>query len=152
MNKSDSVLYFERNPKSIPYLERIISEWKQYGKIIIGVDYDDTISPWKMEEVSDFDRVISILKEAHSTGAYIVIFTACNPDRFPEILEYCKKNNLPIDSINQNPIDLPYGRHSKIFANIFIDDRAGLNESLEILEQAIYRVRAETQTLPTDAA
>jgi hypothetical protein len=152
IEKSDSVLYFERNPKSAPYLERLVSEWKQHGKIIIAVDFDDTISPWKMEAVSDFENVIFVLKEAHYTGAYIVIFTACNADRFDDIRAYCKEKHLPVDAINQNPIDLPYGNHKKIYANIFIDDRAGLNESLEILQMATYRIRSESQPVPIDAA
>jgi hypothetical protein len=48
---------------------------------------------------------------------------------------------LEIDGINKTPIDLPYGNDKKIYANVFIDDRAGLNEALNILEMAMYRVR-----------
>ena len=43
--------YFEKNPESIPYLERLEEEWKMHGKIIVAVDYDDTISPWKMHKL-----------------------------------------------------------------------------------------------------
>lgn len=143
--------YFEKNPESIPYLERLENEWLQHGKIIIACDYDDTISPWKMHN-ADFSRVIEILKQAKMTGAYIAIFTACNEDRYPEITEYCKKSGLAIDSINKTPIDLPYGKNSKIYANIFIDDRAGLNESLNILEFALYRVRGKRALPLTDIA
>lgn len=132
--------YFDKNPESIPYLNRLEQEWREHGKIIIAVDYDDTISPWKMTEFN-FDRVIDILIKAKQTGAYIVIFSACSPDRFPEIKEYCLSKGLEIDSINENPIPLPYGQHKKIYANIFIDDRAGLNESLNILEFAMYKIK-----------
>jgi hypothetical protein len=52
---------------------------------------------------------------------------------------------LEIDGINTTPIDLPYGNNKKIYANIFIDDRAGLNESLNILEMAMYRIRGSRQ-------
>jgi hypothetical protein len=132
--------YFEKNPESLPYLERLVDEWRQYGKIIIACDFDDTISPWKMTN-SDFKRVFNILKTAKETGAYVVIFTACKEDRYPEITEYCLKNGLMIDGINKTPIDLPYGNERKIYANVFIDDRAGLNESLAILEFAMYKIR-----------
>lgn len=144
--------YFRRNPESLPYLDRLVEEWEQHGKIIIAVDFDDTISPWKMGSFVDFERIISILKEAKLTGAYIVIFTSCSPDRFYEIKEYCGSKGLSIDSINVNPIQLPYGNHGKIYANIFIDDRAGLNESLEILELAIYQRRAQTRSEIHDVA
>ena len=132
--------YFDKNPESIPYLERLEQEWKQHGKIIIACDYDDTISPWKMKGF-DPKRVIEVLKVAKQTGAYIVIFTSCNEERYQEIEEYCNSQGLEIDAINKTPINLPYGNNSKIYANIFIDDRAGLNEALNILEFAMYRVR-----------
>lgn len=134
--------YFEINQASIPYLERLEKEWDQYGKIIIACDYDDTISPWKLEGF-DPTRVINVLKTAKETGAYIVIFTACKEDRYQEIIDYCKGHGIDVDSINATPIDLPYGNNSKIYANIFIDDRAGLNESLAILEMAMYRIRGK---------
>ena len=122
--------YFELNPESKPFLDRLVTEWEQHGKIIIACDYDDTISPWKT---------------AKFTGAYLVIFTACDTQRYDEIKSYCKSKDLEIDSINQTPIDLPYGKNGKVYANIFIDDRAGLNESLNILESATYIIRGKSQ-------
>jgi hypothetical protein len=136
--------YFEKNPESVPYLERLEEEWRQHGKIIIACDYDDTISPWKMKNW-DPSRTIEVLKLAKQTGAYIVIFTACNPQRYEEIKSHCNSIGLQIDSINETPIDLPYGKDKKIYANIFIDDRAGLNEALNILEFAMYRIRGSRQ-------
>jgi thiol-disulfide isomerase/thioredoxin len=136
--------YFDKNPESNPYLDRLVKEWTEHGKIIIAVDFDDTISPWKMTDF-DFSKVIDILIKAKQTGAYIVIFTACSSERFNEIRNYCSSKGLEIDSINENPIPLPYGQHRKIYANIFIDDRAGLNESLNILEFAMYKIRGSKE-------
>jgi hypothetical protein len=132
--------YFERNLESIPYLNRLISEWEQHDKIIIACDFDDTIFPWKMNN-TDFKRIINILKDARNVGAYIVIFTARESDRHEEVIKYCSEIGLEIDGINKTPIDLPYGNNTKIYANIFIDDRAGLNESLNILEMAMDVIR-----------
>lgn len=134
--------YFDRNPESIPYLERLEREWNQHGKIIIACDYDDTICHWGLEGF-DPKLVLEVLKVAKNTGAYIVIFTASDPSRYPEIEQYCKTLGLEIDTINKNPISLPYGNSGKVYANIFIDDRAGLNESLAILELAAYRQRGK---------
>jgi hypothetical protein len=33
--------YFDKNPESLPYLERLEEEWRTYGKIIIACDYDE---------------------------------------------------------------------------------------------------------------
>jgi len=134
--------YFDKNPESKPYLNRLVKEWKEHGKIIVAVDFDDTISQWNLDPFDPTD-VIDVLNVAKETGAYIVIFTACRPDRYDEIKTYCDSVGLEIDTINKTPISLPYGNDSKIYANIFIDDRAGLNESLNILEYAAYKVRGE---------
>lgn len=122
------------------YVERLFNEWKLYERIIIAVDFDDTISPWKFSEKEILDnRIVSILQKAKSTGAYIVCFTACNEDRHSEIKKRFNDLNIELDTINQNPINLPYGNQNKIYANIFLDDRAGLEQSLSILESAMWK-------------
>lgn len=130
------------------YENRLLQEWKQHGKIIVGVDFDDTISPWKFqteEDLEQLDKTIQILKVAHETGAFIVIFTACKEDRYQFIRDYCAGKRLHIDAINKTPFDIPggYGQTGKIYANIFLDDRAGLLESLEMLEKVMYKIRGE---------
>lgn len=132
------------------YIKRLTQEWLQYGRIILGCDFDDTISPWKFnseEDLLQITKIVKLLTEAKRTGAYIVIFTSCNEDRHDEIKLYCQSLGLEIDSINKNPIELPYGNSGKIYANIFLDDRAGLLESLDVLETAMYRVRGERRSL-----
>ncbi len=121
------------NLSSNKYAIRLLEEWKMHGKIIIAVDYDDTIRHWKFNEQEECDKVISVLKIAKEVGAYVTVFTACDENRYDEIKSFCESKGLIIDSINANPIELPYGRRNKVYANIFIDDRAGLEESLDIL-------------------
>jgi len=123
------------------YIDRLTKEWSDHKKIIIGVDFDDTISPWGLNTSQECNMVIEKLKTYQEEGAYITIFTACNPDRFEDISTFCNNNNLMITGINKNPIDLPYGLNGKIYANAFLDDRAGLFESLEILDGALANLR-----------
>lgn len=127
------------------YYQRLYDEWKQHGKIIIAIDFDDTISPWKFKSEDDLveiEKTINIVKTAKQIGAYLVIFTACNEDRYEDILKYCNHKGLEIDAINRTPLDLPYGNTNKIYANIFLDDRAGLIEAVEMLEDTMYKIRA----------
>lgn len=124
------------------YIDRLTEEWLQHGKIIVAVDFDDTICPWKLNDQAKCDKVIHLLKDVKLVGAYVVVFTACSNDRYQQIIDYCTSKELPIDTINRNPIDLPYGNQNKLYANIFIDDRAGLNEAMAILQEAMYKVRA----------
>lgn len=135
------------------YRRRLYQEWSQHGKIVVAVDYDDTISPWKFkdkEDLIELDKTINILKVAKETGAYITVWSACDKARFNEIKEYCHSKGLEIDSINENPIDLPYGKDRKIYANIYIDDRGGINEALDILQECMYKIRADKESKRLD--
>jgi hypothetical protein len=125
------------------YIDRLVDEWKKHGRIIIAVDFDDTLSPWTFTTEQDIydSGIIQLLANAKATGAYIVCFTACKPDRYHEIEARFKFLGIPLDSINKNPIELPYGNVAKIYANIFLDDRAGLPFAMYVLETAMWRYR-----------
>jgi molybdenum cofactor biosynthesis enzyme MoaA len=130
------------------YTDRLIKEWKMYGKIIIGVDFDSTISPYHtFENSGDIKRTIDILKECKHVGCYIVIHTACNDDRYEYIREYVKSIGLDIDTINQTPFNMEFGNNgSKPYCNIYIDDRSCLPVSLDILEFAMYSIKGSKKT------
>jgi len=136
--------YYNRMRK---YIDRLVAEWRQHENIIIGVDYDDTIYPYR-EGFTNIQDVIDTLKEAHKHGAVLVIFTASKEERYPEIEEYCKGVGLEIAGINTSIIS-PFGDNRKIYANIYLDDRSGLNESLEILKAAIYSIKGDQNTKST---
>jgi len=40
-------------PRIRTYVDRLLEEWKLHGKIIISVDYDDTLSHWKLGNEED---------------------------------------------------------------------------------------------------
>lgn len=127
-------------------IDRLLEDWKKYGRIVIGVDVDDTIMPYNMATKQDCEEVMSILREAQATGAYLAINTACGQDREKEILEYCKNNRLEIHGYNKTVIDVTWGRPgSKIYANLYIDDRGGITECIEVLIEALYAYRGYLQ-------
>ena len=46
------------------YIDRLVNEWQSHGKIIIGVDFDSTISPYHtLDNQEDIDRTIKLLKD-----------------------------------------------------------------------------------------
>lgn len=127
------------------YIERLVKEWKEHSKTIIGVDFDATISPYPtIENNDDITRCISLLKEAKKIGAYIVVYTCCDEGKYDDIIDFCKNNGIEIDSINQNPIPLPFGNGYKPYCNIYLDDRAGFTGAMDILQSAIDKI-TETQ-------
>ncbi len=123
------------------YIDRLTKEWLEHKKIIIGVDFDDTICPWSLNTTQECNYVIEKLKTYQEQGAYITIFTASSVDRYEDISNFCEQNGLMISSINKNHIDLPYGKNGKIYANIFVDDRAGLHQAIEILDESLNNVK-----------
>jgi len=123
------------------YVDRLEREWRKHGKIIIACDFDDTVHPWGIDDF-EFQRVIDLIIKAQSIGAHFVIFTAGKTSRFEYMTKYLTEKGIRVDSVNKNPIELPFGNHSKVYANIFLDDRAGLMESLSILNLTIQRIQA----------
>ena len=120
------------------YSRRLFKEWVSRGKIIIAVDYDDTIrSSSFLGNDKDMARTIKLVKKAKEIGAYIVIFTAAKRERYNEIIGYCRKLGIDIDTININPIPLEFGNDGKIGYNIHLCDRSGLKESLKVLKRTM---------------
>lgn len=121
-----------------PYLlnqncvERLLREYHKHGKLIVAVDFDDTVFPFN-NSGNIHNRVFELLQECQKREFYIVLFTASSPDRFDMMRDYMKYRGIIISSINSNPIPLPFGHNGKIYYNIFLDDRAGLGQSCDVL-------------------
>lgn len=119
------------------FTERLAEEWNKHSRLIIAVDFDDTIKPFRIH-MNYYDRVMNLLRECANVGAIIICFTAREEERWPEIREFYEKNQIPLNAINKTPDDIPkYGRTGKVYANIFLDDRAGLSECLVMLQKAL---------------
>jgi hypothetical protein len=132
---------YEYHPNMERYIARLTKEWKEHKKIILAVDFDDTLSPWKFDDFN-YQEVFNLIKEAKALGAYIVIFSACKAERFDYIRNYCKEiGGFEIDGINENVIELPYGNDRKIYYNHFLDDRTGLMQAMAILSITMMRIK-----------
>ena len=114
-------------------VDRLFAEWGQHGKIIIAYDMDDTVFDFHNKGLN-YEAVVSILREAESVGAYFICFTGRND--IDVIKQYLIANKIPFDKINENMAfsDFP-GR--KVYANIYLDDRAGLSASYDILKRSL---------------
>ena len=131
-----------RNLSINRYALRLIEEWKTYSKVIIAVEWYDTIKHYKFNPQEECDKVISVLKLAKEIGAYVVVFTNSDEGIHEEIRSFCKSKGLEIDAINSNPIEMPYSNKNKVSYNWLLDVKAALDDSLEILEFACYSMRS----------
>lgn len=131
--------------KTNKYVQRLVKEWLTHGRIVLACDFDDTLFPWGFKSAVDIEflkKVAQIVAFAQSLGVYLTIWSACAPTRYKEIEDMCASLGLKVDSINENPIPLPYGNHRKMYYNHLLDDRAGLEQALDMLEYACYQVRS----------
>jgi len=93
----------------------------------IAVDFDGTLCVQKFPEIGEpIPQTIKFIQDKHLEGSKIILYT-CRDDSdersyLQEAIEWCSKNNVPIDAINENPWVL-FGKR-KLYADIYIDDRA----------------------------
>ena len=127
--------------------KRLYEEFKKYGSLSIGLDFDNTISDFHQKGYS-YDTVISLVKRAHALGMSIHIFTA-NPDHVL-VKEHCEKIGLTIAGINTDGVDLGWPSR-KPFYSLLLDDRAGLISAAEDLSMLVHELEMEAiDALPFD--
>ena len=113
--------------------ERLCAEWKRHGSIIIGVDFDDTIYDCHSKGFV-FPYTISTIKRAQKLGAKLCVWTAnANKDLVDSVWN---KLELKYDYYNESPIVL-HDNQIKPYFNLLLDDRAGLESALHILNRTM---------------
>lgn len=124
-------------------LERLRREWREHNGLIVAVDFDSTLCPYRPYEVNvDSDLIRSLVRELHHYGCTIIIWTAAEDERHESIKEWLKKNNIPFDHFNEDSPKTKY-KSRKVYANAFLDDRAGLLQMYTTLSQLLTEVKYE---------
>jgi hypothetical protein len=115
---------------------RLLAEYREHKKLIVAVDFDDTVFDYH-QKGRTYEYIIALLRRCQKHGFWIVLFTACSPDKAESQKAYLAMRGIEVHSVNKNPVDLPFGNDGKIYFNILLDDRAGLGQAAEILHQVI---------------
>jgi hypothetical protein len=121
---------------------RLVREWRKHGRLIIALDFDDTVYPYSRKDDHDlrvYANTIELVVACKEAGAHVIVWTASNPSRYQFMRDYLAERGLVVDGINENVPGLPFGNHGKIYANVYIDDRAGMQEALGDLRAALQR-------------
>ena len=106
--------------------------------MIFAVDFDGTLVEHKFPEMGEPNvRLINKLKKLKRQGHSLVLWTCREGEYLTEAVNFCRAFNLIFDSVNDNVPDAPYKNFEnpsrKIFADLYIDDKAILPENfLEI--------------------
>ena len=137
-----------------PYLQsenayqRLYAEYQRHKNIIVALDFDLTVYDYH-EQGHKFPAVIQLIQECNQLGFPVVIFSGSAKERYPAIRKYCMSIGIQISGINEDLIDWHPDKSldwssSKIFYNILLDDRAGLNSSYKILRKLVNTVQKES--------
>jgi len=127
-------------------IEKLYSDYCKYGSLFIAFDFDNTIWDFKKYEnnySNIYDAVywdiINLLKEAKALGMKLILWTSC-PTKEDEIkkTDLCKEWGIEPDYINWSPLS---PGATKPHFNLLLDDRAGLESSVYILEEVIKRIK-----------
>lgn len=105
-------------------ISRLMREYQHYGSLIVAFDFDDTVYDFH-QKGRDYTDVIQLLRDLHSIGTYLICWTGQQDLSF--VSEYLQEHDIPFDTINENaPVYQSTSR--KIYANAYLDDRAGLSQ------------------------
>ena len=117
--------------------ERLLKEYKAYNTLVVAFDFDNTVYDYHQVGM-EFTEMIQLLQELKTIGCYLIIFTANEDETF--VKNYCDEKKIPFDAINENP---PFYQSNarKIYYNILLDDRAGLQEAFEHLKKLLKAVK-----------
>ena len=110
---------------------RLLEEYKKYKSLIIAVDFDDTIYDFH-QKGHTYTKVIDLIKNLKSINCEIIIWTG--NQNLELVKSYLLENEIPYDKINEeSETNLKYLYENgnkpiprKLYANAYLDDRAGL--------------------------
>lgn len=111
-------------------LQRLIEQYQKQDKLIIAYDFDDTVKPYWCAGCTMVQSILRRIRD--NINAYFIVYT-CNKDH-EKIVDFLNKNDIPYDSINENAPFAP-DISGKLFYNVFLDDKAGLGEVVNTLDQ-----------------
>lgn len=123
--------------------KRLLEEYHKYGKLIVAFDYDNTIFDYH-NNGGDYSCVIDLLKECVKLGFEMVLLTT--EENVFKLNDKASSafHLLDCETINVNTSSL-FPRATKPYYNILLDDRAGLEESYEILKYVVDEIKLNQQ-------
>lgn len=121
--------------------KRLMLEYQKYGKLIVAFDFDNTIFDYH-NNGGDYSCVIELLKECSKLGFELVLFTTSEDyDELKNKYGYSARL-LESSTLRMNSSSL-FTAAKKPYYNILLDDRAGLEESYNILKYVVDGIKLD---------
>lgn len=116
---------------------RLLTEYDKYKSIVVAFDFDDTVYDFH-KKGRVYKNIIQLLKDLKSINCYLICWTGSEDMEF--VKDYLNDNNIPFDSINTHPPFYKSGS-KKVYANVYLDDRAGLRQVYDELTELVKQVK-----------
>jgi hypothetical protein len=116
---------------------RLLDEYQKYNTLVVAFDFDDTVYDFH-KKGRLYTDVINLLRALKEINCYLICWTGQEDLAF--VKQYLLENNIPFDGINENP-PFHLSTSKKVYANVYLDDRAGLKQVFEELNQLLQHER-----------
>lgn len=128
---------FYLNPENSS--NRLLDEYIKYGTVVVAFDFDDTVYDFH-KKGRIYSDIIQLLQKLKSINCYLICWTGQDDENF--VRNYLNENNIPFDSFNENP---PFYKSMsrKIYANAYLDDRAGLKQVYDELNNLVLTIKSK---------
>lgn len=114
-------------------IHRLLKEYEKHKSLVIAYDFDNCVFDYHSKG-HDYSEVIQLVKDAKKVGCHLIVFTA--EEDTLKVSTYLELNEIPFDSINENPTFFK-SNSRKIYFNLLLDDRAGLKSAYHQLRTVI---------------
>lgn len=116
---------------------RLFEEYQKYSSIVIAYDFDDTVYDFH-KKGRTYTKVIELLRNLSELNCFLICWTG--QEDLGWVKSYLMEHQIPFHSINENP---PFhaSKSRKIYANAYLDDRAGLHQVYNQLYELIKKIK-----------
>ena len=118
-------------------VQKTLDAYDKHGTIIIGVDFDDTIFPLNTELEERCEKVRGLLTGLMvKYNAKLCLFSVADSQSLKYKSYIMDQWGIKPTWINE-PTLVNWGKCSKPYFNLYIDDKSGINEMIEVMEELI---------------
>jgi hypothetical protein len=122
-------------------VDRLLEQYKLHKTLIVCTDFDDTLFDYHKKGFT-YPKVVELLLQCQEMGFTLIMLTTVEDEsRLKDNIAYCDGLGLKIKYVNEGPI-MPKAK--KPFFNIYLDDKAGLGQAYDILNQTVQLIRRST--------
>lgn len=124
-------------------LEKLLDQYKTYGQIILGVDFDFTLfdSSTTYEDGEFYEDILSLVLEAQNSGACTMCLWTASGD-IEAVKAMTAKVGIEWDYINESPLIWKDTYTRKPHFNLLLDDASGLREAVKLLQLFLKTIKA----------